>query len=177
MRLLVLAALCLSGCTNIVPSTVMRLAAISPIEANPADVAVAITLPEGLEIVADSARLVFTMQKSDVGEVREGVFVLERVPAQRAIFRVAPDDLGAMRDLQATARQWKSEDDDTFKGSLSVTLAPCRIGDGPADDARASLAIRLSEDGVYLPLIRDGPVSAVVEAEQLLEMGPCGTVR
>ena len=177
MRPFVLVTLILTACSNVVPSTVMQLDALSPIEADPADVVVAINLPEGLEIAPNSARLMLAIQRSDSGEAKEGIFVLERVPAQQAVLRIAPEDRDSLRDLQTTARQWKLENDEASNGSLSVTLSPCRVGNGPAADARASLAIRLTEDGPFLPLIRNGPVSAVVKPEQLRDMGPCETAR
>lgn len=177
MRPILLVTLILSACSNLVPSTALRLNALSPIEADPADIAVAINLPEGLEIIPNSAQLMMAIRRSDTGEAREGVFVLERVPAQLAVFRVATEDRDALRDLQATARHWKLENDDASNGSLSVTLAPCKMGEGPAVDASASLSIRLTEGGAFLPLIQNGPVSAVVKPEQLRDMGPCESVR
>ncbi len=175
MRSLILSALTLSACTSIVPSKVLRLHALSPIEADPAGFAVAITLPKGLEIEPQSARLMFMVTRTDTGETRDDVFVLERMTAERAIYRVAPNDLNALRAAQVVAREWKAENDDATSGSLGVTLSPCKVGTGPAPDARATVAIRVNEDGPFLPLILNGPISAIAEPEQIRDMGACGT--
>lgn len=173
MRALILPFLILSACSNVVPSTAMRLNALSPLEADPAQFAVAITLPEGLDIEPKSARLRFNVRRSDTGETRNGNFVLQRVVAGPAIYQVAPDDLDALRAVQAVARQWKGENPGATRGSMSVTLSPCKAGEGPADNARASIAIKVTADGPYLPLIRNGPISAVSDPEQIRKMGAC----
>ncbi|MFK7834989.1 MAG: hypothetical protein AB8B60_02105 [Sulfitobacter sp.] len=176
MRLFILPAFLLSACTSIVPATVARLNALSPLEADPAGFAVAMTLPEGVDIAPRSARLMFTVARTDTGEMRDGVFVLERTNADQAIYRIAPQDLPALRELQGIARDWRAEDENATNGSISVTLAPCRIGAGPTEDARASVAIRTDEDGPFLPLVRNGPLTALVDPEKLRDMGDCGAV-
>lgn len=164
--------LILSACTRIVPDTVSQLNALSPLEADPAGFAVAITLPKGLDITPQSARLMFAVARADTGETRDGAFVLERTSADQATYQVALRDLNALRALQEVAQQWKNDGDAT-SGSLSVTMSPCRVGAGPADDARASVDIRIDANGPFLPLIRKGPISALAEPEQIRNMGAC----
>jgi hypothetical protein len=89
------------------------------------------------------------------------------------VFRVAPDDLAALRELQKTAQRWKEEAGGATEGSLSVNLAPCLMGDGPAPDARVSVGLRLEKVGMFLPLVRNGPLSAVASPAQISEMGAC----
>jgi hypothetical protein len=169
--------LILSACTRIVPGTALQLNALSPLEADPAGFAVAMALPVGLGIELQSARLMFMVARTDTGETRGGAFVLERVSADQTIYQIAPRDLNALRALQDVARQWKTEGDDVTSGSLSVTMSPCRVGAGPADDARASVDIRIDADGPFLPLIRKGPISALAEPEQIRNMGTCSIHR
>ena len=175
MRALVLPALILSACTSIVPDTALRLNALSPIEADPAGFSVAVALPEGLDIEPKSAQLRFVVIRTDTGETRNRAFVLERLVADQAIYRVAPNDLDAFRAFQALARQWKTENDDATSGSLGVTLSPCKVGAGPVHDARASVAVQTHPDGPFMPLIRNGPISAIVGPEQIHEMRACST--
>lgn len=169
--------LILSACTRIVPDTVSQLNALSPLEADPAGFAVALTLPDGLDVTPHSTRLMFAVSRADTGETRDGAFVLERASADQAIYQIAPRDLNALRALQDVARQWKSENDDATSGSLNVTMSPCRVGAGPADDARASVDIRIDADGPFLPLIRKGPISALAEPEHIRNMGACSIHR
>lgn len=170
MRFMVPLILILSACASIVPSTALRLGGLSPTTADPAGFAVDLTLPAGIDIQPGTAQLIFAVSRSDTGETRSGTFVLGR---EDTVFRVAPGDLSALRALQATALRWKTEAGDATAGSLSVNLAPCRIGDGPSPDARVSVGLRLQEGGQFLPLVRNGPLSAVASAAQISDMGIC----
>ena len=177
MRLLILPVLLLSACTSVVPATALRLRSLSPMEADPAGFAVTITLPEGLDIEPNSARLKFTVTRADTGEIHENTFVLDRMAAGQATYRVAPSDLDALRAAQAVARQWKAEADDATSGSLNVTLSPCKIGAGPAPEARVSVGIRVAKDGPFQPLVRNAPISAIADPQQISNMGACSTIR
>ncbi|NSX53654.1 hypothetical protein [Parasulfitobacter algicola] len=176
MRFAILSAFILSACTSIVPTTALRLSTISPFEADPAGFALAITMPKGFDIEPKSARLVFIVTRNDTYEARKETFVLDRIDADQTVFRVAPNDLDALRAIQAVAKQWKAESNDT-NGSLGVTLTPCKLGAGPAEDARVSVAIRVKKDGPFMPLVRNAPIAAVAEQAQLHQMGNCSIVR
>ena len=170
MRLGILSALLLSACTSIVPSTVMRVNALSPTSADPAGFAIDLSLPAGIDIMPGTAQLMFAVTRSDTGETQSGAFVLER---EGSVYRVAPQDLSELRALQATARAWEAENEDASNGSLGISLSPCRVGDGPAPNARVSVGLRLAEDGAFLPLVRNGPISAVAEPEEIRDMDVC----
>ncbi len=172
MRFAFLSVLALSACTSIVPMTAMQLSGLSPTTADPADFAVDLTLPAGIDLGPGTAKLLFTVTRTDVDQTEEGVFTLQR---DGSVFRVDPADHAALRALQATARQWKAENDDATGGSLSINLSPCLLGDGPADDAKVSVAIQMKQDGPFLPLVRNGPISAVTSEEQLRDMPACPT--
>lgn len=170
MRFAVLPIIALSACTSLVPSTVMRLNGLSPTTADPAGFAVDLALPDGIDVQPGTARLMFSVARSDTGETQSGVYVLER---DDDVFLIAEDDLPALRSLQATARLWDAENDGATNGSLGLTLAPCLIGDGPAPNARVSVGLRLEEGGTFLPLVRNGPLSAVADSGQISQMGAC----
>ncbi|MEP5154500.1 hypothetical protein [Planktotalea sp.] len=173
MRLPLLSVLLLSACTSLVPSSAILLNQVSPYEADPAGFAVSLILPEGLEITEGSAQLTFSARNTETDEILETPLILERLKIEGAIFHIAPKDLAALRETQSTAREWKAVDEDAVKGSLAVTIEPCKLGDGPATDAVASVAIRMSEDGAFLPLINNGPISAIIRQDALPEMKPC----
>jgi len=170
MRFSILAILALSACTSLVPSTIMRLNGLSPTTADPEGFAVDLTLPDGIDVMHGTARLMFTVTRSDTGAEQSGDFVLARAGS---VFRIAPDDYAPLRDLQTTARAWTAENDGATNGSLGLSLTPCLIGNGPAPDARVSVGLRLEEGGAFLPLVRNGPLSAVASDEELREMGAC----
>ena len=58
----------MAGCSALVPSGVARLSAISPLEADPDAIAVALVLPEGVDLVPGSARLAIEAVREDTGE-------------------------------------------------------------------------------------------------------------
>ncbi len=170
MRFALFSALALSACTSIVPSTAMQLSGLSPTTADPADLAVDLTLPAGIDVSPGSALMLFSTTRSDTNETAEGTFVLQR---DGSVFKVNPADYAELRSLQATARAWNAENADATKGSLSISLSPCRLDAGPEDDARVSVAVRMAPDGAFLPLVRNGPLSAVTSEEQLRDMPDC----
>ncbi|MEJ6404108.1 hypothetical protein [Yoonia sp. 2307UL14-13] len=170
MRVKVLFAILLSGCTSIVPMTAMRLSGLSPTTADPADFAVDLTLPAGIDVSPGAARLLFSTTRTDTDETASGAFALLR---DGSVFRVDPADHDALRALQATARDWDAENPDATEGSMLINVAPCRVGAGPAADATVSVAIQMEQDGAFLPLVRNGPLSAVASEEQLREMPDC----
>ncbi len=170
MRKLLLSALLMSACTSIVPSTLMRLDDVSPTDADPAGFAVDLSLPTGLDIVPGSAMLTFVVRRSDTNQMASGRFALENVGN---VFRVAPADLQELRGLQATARQWKAKYGAATEGSLSINLTPCTRGDGPDADARVNIGLQIAEGGRFLPLVRNGRLSAVATPADIEMMAAC----
>ena len=170
MKAKILYAFLLSGCTSIVPMTAMRLSGLSPTTADPADFAVDLTLPAGVDVSPGAAKMMFSTTRTDTDETAARAFTLQR---DGSVFRVDPADHAAFRALQATARQWDAENPDATKGSLTINLAPCRVGAGPAANATVSVAIQMEQGGDFLPLVRNGPLSAVTSEEQLRNMPDC----
>lgn len=170
MRLGLFCALALSACTSIVPTTALRLSTMSPTTADPADFAVDLTLPDGIDVRPGSATLIFAVSRADLDETATGRFALRR---DGSVFAIDPADHVELRALQAIARTWQAENAAATSGSLSIDLSPCRRGAGPADDATVSVAIRLEQDGPFLPLVRNGPLSAVTSQMQLQDIPAC----
>ena len=127
----------------------MRLSGLSPTTADPADLAIDLTLPSRVDVGPGSAVMLFSTTRTDTNETDQGEFVLQR---NGTIFSLASADYAAVRALQAAARQWQSENSDATKGTLMISLSPCRRGAGPVADATVSVAIRMERDGVFCPL-------------------------
>ena len=175
MRYLILTIAFLSGCSSVVPSGIARLNAVSPMDADPADIGVSLTLPEGVAIIDGSAILTLAATRSDTNETTEGTYVLASMTATDGsqIYAVDPVDHAKLRDQQALIRQWESKDSDATTGSLSVPLAGCQIGAGPAKDATVSIRMRTAEDGPYFPIIRNAPVREVLQKGRFDPLQPC----
>jgi len=168
--LLTASALFLSACGSVVATTAVQLANLSPLTADPANFAVRVTLPDGLDVAPGTAILLLTAQQTpDTAPVTEE-YTLQR---DANVFRVAQADLASLRALQAKANAWETADRDASSGSLSVSLLPCRRSDELSVDARVSVAIQIEQGGIFLPLIRNAPLSSVAEQSDLNALGPC----
>ena len=168
--LAIASALLLSACGSVVATTAVRLANLSPLTADPADFAVRVTLPEGLDVAHGPAVLVLKAREHPQADPEVGEYKLQR---DSNVFRVAPGDIAAIRALQDKANDWKTADSEAASGSLGISLLPCRRGDDLNIDARVSVAIQIEQGGVFLPLIRNAPLSNVAEQNDLDALGPC----
>lgn len=176
-----LAFLLLSACASGVPTTAARLAALDPLIADPAEIEVALILPQGLAAKPGSAKLEFGATRGK--ESLKGSFVLRDIPATAGV--TAPDgstarvyalsetDAEKMRGLQRQIAAWKRQGE--AQGSLGLGLGGCAVGDGPAPDATGSVLIRMAADAPFLPLIRGGRLSDLLGAETLAAIQPCKT--
>ena len=163
------ALLLMSGCGAILPGAAARLSGLSPLTADPAGMAIAVDLPEGLGLRPGSAVLGFSVTREDEVAARE--FILTGGAAEG--FSVAAGDLEPFREVQALAQAWKAADPEGTTGSLSLTFGPCLTG-ALAPEARVSARIRLEQDEPFLPLLRPQRVSEFAEALALDTIPPCG---
>ena len=176
---MLIAALALTACSAIVPSTAARLAALDPLTADPAALELVVVLPPGLAISPGTAELKLAASRGK--EERSESFRLEDRPVVTGLdlpegatarhFALAGPDVGRMRALQAEVAEWKREGD--AKGSLGLGIGGCAIGEGPAPDARGSVLIRVAKDGPFLPLVADGRLVDLLGAKTLAAIKPC----
>ena len=178
-------ALMLSGCGYTVSSTVAEMAALDPLQADPAAIEIALGTPAGLAVQKGGARMTVDVSRSDRAEKWSQTYVLQAAPGAAAgvtvdpgsnltVYRLAPADVARLRALQAEAASWKSETPPP-KGSASIGLGvdACKTGAGPAPDARSSAYIRLAADGAFLPLIRPVPLRSVIGQAAFDAIAPC----
>ncbi|MEO1238697.1 MAG: hypothetical protein AAFW64_03360 [Pseudomonadota bacterium] len=153
----------------------MMLNAMNPLTGDPAAMAVSVDLPPGLGIIDDS--VIFTVETTNPERgMRMGQWVLfeDRDIENRPRYRLSAEDADAFRDLQSDIAQWEAEDPESTKGSFSVNVAVCRSA--PAEtlaNARGSIFISMAPDAPPLPLIRNGPVTQLVDTETLEALPPC----
>lgn len=173
-------ALVLKGCGAVVPATLSKLDRLSPVTADPAGFEVALDLPPGLDLRPGTEVLTLSATHDRTGDRAAGQFVLQRrdlvaggpsAEGRLVFYRVDPSDVSRMRALQARIREMKADDADDVDGSLSVAFEGCRLDDRPLDGARGSVWLRLEEGAAFLPLIRRGRLSVLLNDQPL---GPCG---
>lgn len=171
LSLAISAGLVLQGCGAVVLPTLATLNALSPLTADPAGIEIAATLPDGADIPAGGAKFIINVARTDTGETIDETFILQRRQSSdgRLLFRINPADLDAVRAIQVKAGGWEANNSQATSGSFSIGVVACSLGDGPAADARFSVAIRSVVDGPFMPLIRNAMVSDVLEAAGGLE--------
>lgn len=166
---LLVICIALAACSTLVPDTMRAVADIDPLRADPADIALKLTLPPSVGIVPGSAMLRFGA-RNQTGASLEQSFALEE---KDGVFAVSNKDHAELRRLQSEVGKWKAEDPTGTKGSISLGFGPCRIGDTVPEDARASVGIRLDQGGTFLPLVQEGPLRVLLKEVSPNGMDPC----
>lgn len=170
MRLLLVAILGVAGCASLNPVTMVRLATMNPMVADPGVIAVQMVLPDGVGVAEGTAAMTISARFAETEEGLGQRFELENTGD---VWRIARADQDALRTLQSRVIVAEAADPDATSGSFSVGFEPCAIGDGPADYARVSIAIQLDAGGGFLPLINRARVSEMYDAADVDALGPC----
>lgn len=160
----------LAGCVTMNPVTLVRLATMNPLDADPGAIAVQLTLPEGVDVVEGSAAMTIRTTFADGEEIEER-FELESLP--EGVWRVAREDREVLRTLQERVVVAEQMDPDNVSGSFSVGFEPCTVGDGPGEDGRFSISIQLDVGGDFLPLVNRARVLDLYEAEDVGAVEDC----
>ncbi len=177
MRALILGALILMGCAWTNTETARQLNQFDPMTADPADFAMVIDLPPGLRMDLDASTLTFRARRSDTGEEAGGQFALVEVsgPGGATVYALAPSEVAAFRAAQVTIGAWEEAAPDASTGELSLGLAACADGEGPAKDATVSAGLRLEAEGPVLPLIENMPIREILRASAGTTTESCGS--
>lgn len=170
MRYLTLAVLGAAGCVSLNPMAMVRLATMNPIEADPAVIAVQLTLPEGVGVAEGTAAMTISANFAGTEEWLEQRFELENTGD---VWRIAQTDQDALRALQRRVIVAEAADPDAVNGSFSVGFQPCAMGNGPEEDARVSMAVQLDEGGGFLPLVNRARVAEMYDAADIDALGSC----
>ncbi|PTX57991.1 hypothetical protein C8N43_2666 [Litoreibacter ponti] len=170
-----LAVFALTGCSALVPSAVARLYQVSPLEADPADLAVALVLPDTLDVKSRSAKITFVAERADTGETSNGVYTLRVRSGDggQTVFDIADADRDDLRRQQTLIRGWKQTSGDATSGSVSVTFEGCSVGAGPSQDDTVSVLLRTQADGDFFTLVRNASVADALDVLELTTIDPC----
>jgi hypothetical protein len=155
-------------------TTVMALDNLDPMTADQAGFAVALAVPAPLSMVEDSVVLEFGAKRGETGETQGGEYVLveTRDGQDRTVYRLPPLGVADIRAVQHDATTWASAGDNEL--SIGVTFDFCRTSEIPVpDDLKFSIFIQLAQDATMLPLVRNGLVTEVIDADALNELESC----
>ncbi|MBR0557131.1 hypothetical protein J5J10_15690 [Ciceribacter sp. L1K23] len=161
----------LSSCTTVDPQTAAKLAALSPLDADPGQLRVAIKLPAPLELGNGNALLTmgwspgggvpihhtYRLNVTETPNAIAGLEVLLGPGEKLVVLSLAARDVVGLRAFQGKIRAEKQEGSDG-KGSLSVRISGgCWQGDFPAATSRLPFEIwlRTSPHEDYLPLVQN----------------------
>lgn len=162
----------LASCAGLPAGTALYLSRQSPLETDPADFAVRLALPPQVRILPDSVVLSVDVVRPDTGESHSARYVLQtRNAAEGEIYALSDPDARALRDMQTIIRTWKLETDGAAGGSLSLALSPCGLASESTNLGRVSAWLLLRASGQEMPLLKDVPVSDLVDTG--LAVPPC----
>lgn len=183
MKIILPMILLLAACSSVVPETVNRLSSLSPIEADPEQIEILISLPDGIDLPAGGASLTlsaakdsqtttghYVLSRSEVTSVEDGIG--NQTEGHLLLYRIENKDIPNLRAQQRQIRAWKAENDAT-EGSLSVSLSPCIQGEPPAEDAKGSVWIRTENDGPFLQLVKSAPIRQLLDADTIAGFRLC----
>lgn len=167
-----------TACSYLNPATLARMAAMSPMTADPEGIEVVVSLPEGVEMADGAAFMHVRAERSDTGQVIEEHIDLERtLSGTNVIWRIKQKDLDRLRRAQKTVGAWESEVPDASSGSFSVGVRQCFSGRLPAPEEEFSIALRTEKDGPLRSLMTNVPFSRLYEevgkSEELSQV--CGS--
>lgn len=165
MRFIFIAFLALSGCSSVVVSTAAKLMSLDPLSADPTYITVIATMPDGIRPVPNSAKLMFTLLNEPENIDLEETFTLAQTSHAGGVteFKIADTDINRIIQYQDRARALEKTQPDATSGSISVGIEGCIVGEGPKPDDTFSVSIRLSKDGVALPVIRNAKWSTLLK--------------
>lgn len=168
-------ALLLSACSAVVPSGIAKLYQLTPLESDPADLAVALDLPESVRIKPGTAQISFNAKRSDTGQSSDGAYELEHRQDANGltILAVAQEDQAPLRAQQAMIRDWEAENEEATSGSISVGFEGCKATEDLDLQDEVSVLLRTQEDGRFFHLIRDAPLSDVLQVFELEKIEDC----
>lgn len=179
----------LASCASVNPIGLAKLAAMDPLTADPAQLAVAARLPEALKL--RTGDLVLTMKSDgaqgadaiderfllDVKDAKAGEagVIVPQAGERLQTARVAPTDIERLRATQAKARVVKAAGGKKGKGSISINArGACRTGDLPAGALNLNIFMANETGGGWFPVVSNLDVRKALGADVLAKIEACG---
>ena len=163
---LLIVALTLAGCVSMPLTTMYKLHKIDPLEADPAQIKVAVATDKRIDIRADGASIELGFDAEDGSLHIDEVYVLEivrdpiytqelseaKTPGKAIIvLQLSDNDARRMRQVQSQLMPFRN-DDRNVKGRLGVSLSGvCMHSQIPAGKVLADIFLQTSDaDGFFL---------------------------
>ena len=169
-------AFALTGCTSLVPSTLIALNALDPFTADPNDMAVSLDLPAGLALQPASTEMMFKAVHSPSGETHERTYILQEQPIQdgTVLYTLSDADIENLNAMKQSLLPWKETSDGNSTLSMNISTDACRVaGVEIGEDPRVNIALRLEAEGPLRPFLRDAPLLDFFDVTTLAELPQC----
>jgi hypothetical protein len=182
------AFLSLTACASVNPVGLARLAALDPLSADPAQIAVAARLPLALKLRTGDLIMVmktdiaegpdkidetFNLQVVDAAPGDAGVIVPEAGERLQTA-RVAPADMARLQATQFKARAIKAAGKNKGKGSLSVAAkggcTTAELGSGPLV---MNLFMKTDGSAGFYPIVSNLDLRKQLGSDLLAKLEPC----
>jgi hypothetical protein len=173
----------LAGCASMPVTSMVRLARTDFSTVDPAQLRVAVKLPQGIFPRRDRVRLVFMATIDGVPQKQEFVLADLADPGELARlrgdlasgfaihgFRLAPADVPRLSGFRADMLARKKAG---AHGSMSLSVAAdaCRVGALP-DAVPVTTYLRTEQDGDFFPLVRDVDLRKALPDKEGAELLP-----
>lgn len=181
------AGILLTGCASVTPASMVKLAGMDPLTADPASVAIAAVMPAALKLRSGDVVLQFSLEApAPYGPVHEtaGLDIVEggATPGVAASpsfehvqqARIAPRDVERLRAALARADAFRKSGHRDGKGSISVRVTGgCRNGPAGPLPLVTSIYMRRTPTEPFFPLVKDIDLRQAVGVEALAKLPPC----
>jgi hypothetical protein len=182
------ALLSLAACASVNPVGLARLAALDPLSADPAQIAVAARLPLALKLRTGDLIMVIKTNVEEGPDKIDETFILEvasAAPGDAGVIapeagerlqtaRVAPADIARLKATQSKARAIKASGKHKGKGSLSVAAkGGCKtaeLGQGPLV---LNIFMKTDESADYYPIVSSFDLRRQFGEDILAKLEPC----
>lgn len=167
----------LAGCLSMSPAAMRKLAAYDPLEANPADLRIALDAPKRLSVRDSDIVLTishsggegfpaweekFAAKVDSVTTVAPGIDPVDAGSRQLIIAAITPEEQPRVLAAQARARQARAQGL-KGKGNIAVGATGCR--NGPLDEDRLPISLYLQTGPAepFMPIMRDVDLIAILK--------------
>lgn len=186
---LAVAAPALSGCLSTPPSSIVRLARLSPLEADPAQIRIAVVHDNVLRVRGGDVTLRMTYKPDGKGptidESYKPVVSADQAPPPElatqlagnrtlTVMGLSAEDAEKMRRVQAAIREFKAAGGDG-SGTLAAGVEGCRNAAVPDGPVLVSTFLKTADAETFFPLARDQDMRRLLAKRgvDIADMTPC----
>ena len=178
----------LTACASVNPVGLARLAALDPLSADPAQIAIAARLPLALKLRTGDLIMVIKTDAAEGPDKIEETFYLEVADAAAGdagviapeagerlqTARIAPADIAWLKAAQANARATKAAGGNKGKGSLSVAAkGGCKTAEPAQGPLIMNLFMKTDESAGFYPIVSSFDLRKQFGGDLLAKLEPC----